>query len=82
MLYKNLHFKLSKLYKPLLLLIGIIVVQPVHAAIRDFKKQPDGVVFNLDKGLMKIKICSADIVEVKYTVFNTFQTKESLVVNN
>jgi len=82
MLYKNLHFKLSKLCKPLLLLIGIIMIQPVHAAIRGFKKQSDGVVFNLDKGIMKIKICSADIVEVKYTVFNTFQTKESLVVNN
>ncbi|WP_179413702.1 TIM-barrel domain-containing protein [Mucilaginibacter sp. E4BP6] len=82
MLYKNLHLKLNKLFKPLLLLIGIIMVQPVHAVIRDFKKQSDGVLFNLDKGLMKIKICSTDIVEVKYTVFNTFQTKESLVVNN
>jgi alpha-D-xyloside xylohydrolase len=82
MLYKTLHFKLNKLFKPLLLLIGIIMVQPVHAVIRDFKKQSDGVLFSLDKGLMKIKICSTDIVEVKYTVFNTFQTKESLVVNN
>ena len=52
------------------------------AAIRNFKKEAGSVIFTLDKGLMKIKICSADIIEVKYTEFNSFPQKESLVVNN
>ena len=54
----------------------------VNAAVKSFRADADGVLFKLDKGLMKVKICSADIVEVKYTVFDAFDNKESLVVNN
>jgi len=79
---KNVHFKITKLFTPLLMLVCIAAMHPARAAIRDFKKQPDGVLFNLDKGLLKIKICAADIIEVKYTVLNSFQTNESLIVNN
>ena len=78
----NSKDKLGKLCTALLLFIGLIAVQPAHAAVLNFRKQSDGVVFNLDKGLLKIKICTSDIVNVKYTVFNSFQTRESLVVNN
>ncbi|GAA4327128.1 hypothetical protein GCM10023149_30360 [Mucilaginibacter gynuensis] len=62
--------------------IGIIFTTQTHAAIRNFKKQPDGVLFNLDKGRLKIKICSADIIEVKYTIFDSFSDQASLVVSN
>lgn len=82
MISKNPSFKFSKLFKLLLMLICIAALQPARAYVRGFKKQSDGVLFDLDKGLLKIKICTADIIEVKYTVFNAFQTKESLVVNN
>ncbi|HZY39782.1 MAG TPA: TIM-barrel domain-containing protein, partial [Mucilaginibacter sp.] len=52
------------------------------AAVVSYKKAPDGVTFKLDKGLMYIRICKADIVEVKYTIFDALPGKNSLVVNN
>jgi alpha-D-xyloside xylohydrolase len=54
---------------------------PANAAIKAYQVKPDGVTFTLDKGLMKILICKDDIIEVKYTIFNEFSTKPSLVVN-
>ncbi len=53
-----------------------------NAAIKSFSKTANGVVFRLEKGLMKINICRADIIEVKYTILTAFDNKESLVVNN
>jgi alpha-D-xyloside xylohydrolase len=44
--------------------------------------KPGSVVFTLDKGLMQITVCKDDIIEVKYTIFNSFSDKASLVVNN
>ncbi len=52
------------------------------AAVTSYKVKPDGVTFTLDKGLMKIIVCKDDIIEVKYTIFGSFQDKPSLVVNN
>jgi alpha-D-xyloside xylohydrolase len=52
------------------------------AAIKSYQLKSDGVIFTLDKGLMKILICKDDIIEVKYTIFNDFPSKTSLVVNN
>ena len=60
----------------------VIRVAPLHAAIVAHKKNPGSVVFTLDKGLMEIKVCKADIIEVKYTIFNSFENKASLVVIN
>ena len=54
----------------------------VKANIVSYKKVADGVGFTLGKGLMKIKICRADLIEVKYTILNEFPAKPSLVVNN
>jgi len=82
MLHKNLRFKFSKLWVSLLMLICTFSIPRANASIRSFKKETDGVSFDLDKGLLKIKVCSADIIEVKYTIFNSFNTKPSLVVNN
>ncbi|MDP9047775.1 MAG: DUF4968 domain-containing protein [Bacteroidota bacterium] len=62
--------------------LSVFIILPSFAAVKSFKKTTDGVTFNLDKGLMKILVCRDDIIEVKYTIFNTFQTKPSLVVNN
>ena len=76
------HFKLNKVWLPLLVLVCAINLQYATASVRNFKKESDGVLFTLNKGILKIKLCTADIVEVKYTQFDAFQTKESLVVNN
>ncbi len=52
------------------------------ASVISVLKDKDGVTFTLDKGLMKVKICTENVVEVRYTIFSTFPAKESLVVNN
>jgi alpha-D-xyloside xylohydrolase len=53
-----------------------------NASIISYTKNASGVVFKLDKGLMSVRICKADIIEVKYTIFDAFPSKNSLVVNN
>jgi alpha-D-xyloside xylohydrolase len=53
-----------------------------NASIISYKKSSGEVIFKLDKGVMSIKICKADIIEVKYTIFNSFPAENSLVVNN
>jgi len=60
----------------------LIFVNLTKAAVISYKKNPDGVAFKLDKGLMYLRICKADIVEVKYTIFDALPQKNSLVVNN
>src|SRR5258708_7097729 len=65
-----------------LLIIGLISLQSAKATVISYTKSRDGVIFKLDKGLMDIRVCKADIIEVKYTIFDTFPEKNSLVVNN
>jgi alpha-D-xyloside xylohydrolase len=65
-----------------LLIIGIIWLQPANATVISFTKNAGGVNCKLDKGLLNIRICKADIIEVKYTIFDAFPAKNSLVVNN
>jgi len=72
----------NKIWALLMLLSGLTVNFSAKAAIKSYKKDESGVTFSLDKGLMRIKICSSAIVEVKYTIFDAFEKKESLVVNN
>lgn len=52
------------------------------ATVKSYEKRPDGVLFSLDKGLLKLKICAPNIVNVKYTVFDSLSSKQSLVVTN
>jgi alpha-D-xyloside xylohydrolase len=77
-LFKHTAFKMMTA----LLMILIINISPVKAAVKSYKKGVDGVTFSLDKGLMKVLVHRDDIIEVKYTIFNAFETKTSLVVNN
>ncbi|CAN5371779.1 hypothetical protein BH09BAC6_BH09BAC6_22700 [soil metagenome] len=63
-------------------IIGLLSFQPTKATVISFTKNSDGVIFKLDKGLMNIRVCKADVIEVKYTIFNAFPEKNSLVVNN
>ncbi|MEN0054115.1 MAG: glycoside hydrolase family 31 protein [Mucilaginibacter sp.] len=82
MSHSNFYFYHHKVWIILMMLTGILSTRQAQATVQNFKKEQDGVLFHLDKGLLKIKICSADIIEVKYTIFNIFPEKESLVVNN
>lgn len=63
-----------------LLLAGLII--PLHAKVLSYKKESDGVVCTLDKGLMKVKLCFDNMVEVKYTSLPLFIEKPSLVITN
>jgi alpha-D-xyloside xylohydrolase len=63
-----------------LLLICCTVI--AHAAVKSFKTEANVVAFILDKGLMKIRICRPDLVQVKYTILKAFPVENSLVVNN
>ncbi len=65
-----------------LLLLGVMSVSKSKASVISYKKGVDGVSFTLDKGLMQIVVCKDDIIEVKYTIFDSFVNKPSLVVNN
>jgi alpha-D-xyloside xylohydrolase len=74
--------KVTSLKCAVLLLISVVSIKSAKASIISYIKNADGVIFKLDKGLMNVRICKADLVEVKYTIFNTFPQKNSLVVNN
>jgi alpha-D-xyloside xylohydrolase len=65
-----------------LLIILFMDILAAKAAVKSYKKGTEGVTFLLDKGLMKVFVHRDDIIEVKYTIFNAFETKPSLVVNN
>lgn len=54
----------------------------VRASVVSFTKDVDGITCVLDKGFMKVKICTDRVVEVKYTILPTFLHKPSLVVTN
>ena len=75
---KNLYMKIFSA----LLLMCFASFQFASASVKSYKKDPDGVTFILDKGIMKVKICKDDIAEVKYTFMNSFPPKTSLVINN
>jgi alpha-D-xyloside xylohydrolase len=53
-----------------------------QAKVVSFTKDNDGITIKLDKGLMKVKVCSDNIVEVKYTLLQDFLMKKSLVITN
>jgi alpha-D-xyloside xylohydrolase len=78
----HLNAKIKQSIALLFLITGCIAAIPANAIVKSFKKGADGVTFSSDKGLMKVLVRRADIVEVKYTIFDAFETKPSLVVNN
>ena len=73
---KHLRFRLMTL------LFLFCISQSVKASVLSYKKDANGLTFKLNKGLLKVLVRRADIIEIKYTIFNAFETKPSLVVNN
>ena len=69
--------------KQVLGVLALTVLSVVaQAKVVSFTKDNDGITFKLDKGLMKVKVCSDNIIEVKYTVLQDFLMKKSLVITN
>jgi len=66
----------------LLLIVLSVLNVSVRASVISFKKDSDGITCTLDKGLVKVKICLDNMVEVKYTSLPALLDKPSLVVTN
>jgi len=75
-----LNTVLCKIAAAVLLLL-IIAISAANASVKSYKKDANGLLFTLDKGMLKVTICRDDIIEVKYTIFNDFASKPSLIVN-
>ena len=71
---------ISKLFLSLLTLAFLNIA--TQAKVVSFTKDNDGITCTLNKGLMKVKICMDNIVEVKYTSLPLFLDKPSLVITN
>ncbi len=75
-----LNSLLSKVVTAILLFF-IAAIPAVNASVLSYKKEANGLLFTLSNGLMKVKVCREDIIEVKYTPFGEFTSKPSLIVN-
>lgn len=64
------------------LLALTLLTSPVKAKVVSFVKNIDGITCTLDKGLMKVKVCFDNLIEVKYTTLPLFLDKSSLVITN
>jgi alpha-D-xyloside xylohydrolase len=79
---------MENVYKKYLLILGFLLIgtiftkQLTEAQIVSFTKDADGITCSLEKGIMKIKLCKDDIVEVKFTELTALSDKKSLVINN
>jgi alpha-D-xyloside xylohydrolase len=72
----------SKILTIVAFVFAIAIPNMAQASVTSFTKEHDGVLFKLDKGLLNVKICKDNIVEVKYTALPEFLPRPSLVVTN
>ncbi|WP_342645551.1 TIM-barrel domain-containing protein [Mucilaginibacter sp. CSA2-8R] len=82
-MYHKLHLKAIALQRLFVLILFAFVVlsASASASVRSFQKEADGVTFILNNGIMKIKICRADIIQVRYSMLKALPAFNSLVVN-
>ncbi|MGC9150923.1 MAG: TIM-barrel domain-containing protein [Microbacter sp.] len=73
---------LFKCFTIAFIIFAMAIVNKAKASVTSYIKEPDGVLFKLDKGMLNLKICKENIVEVKYTTLPEFKPKASLVVTN
>ena len=67
----------------IIVLAGIFTVEPRKRESEILQNGCQRRNFSLDKGLMSIKVCSPDIIQVRYTMFDApSPPKLELVVNN
>jgi alpha-D-xyloside xylohydrolase len=79
---KNYFPKADVLKTTACLLVCLASSAFCEAEVRSYSRSPEGVTCTLDKGLMFLRICRPDVIEVKYTMFDAFPEKISLVINN
>ena len=78
---KNQRYKIA--LTVLFIFSNLLIFQLItNASVRSFQKVSGGIVFQLDRGLMKVKVCANNIIEVNYTLLTSFPAKESLIINN
>jgi alpha-D-xyloside xylohydrolase len=65
-----------------LVLSLIWIKMDIQASVVSWQKVDDGILCTLDMGLMKVKVCSENVIEVKYTTLPLFLDKQSLVIVN
>ncbi len=65
-----------------MLMGSLAIISAANASVVSFTKDADGVTVVLDRGVMKVKVCKDDIIEVKYTALAAFPSKTSFVVSN
>ena len=70
--------------KILLTLISILFIFPtiINGEVLDYTRIGNKVVFKLDKGQMRLTICSDKIIHTEYTILKQFSSKKSLVITN
>jgi alpha-D-xyloside xylohydrolase len=66
----------------ILIIVLITFVPLAQATVVSYQKESKGITLTLDKGLMQIRVCADNIVEVKYTTLPLFLDKPSLVITN
>jgi len=69
-------------YWLLLLWLHLAAAGGLHANVISYTQAGDKITFKLDKGLMRVRVCQPDVVQVQYTALPAFAAKTSLVVNN
>lgn len=60
------------------LLSAVVTADPIP--VTSYTSQADGMVFTMQTGKMKIKVCTENIVRVTYTPVASFSTRPSLMV--
>jgi alpha-D-xyloside xylohydrolase len=65
-----------------MMLVILAISFSSKAAVLSWKQENNQVTFRLDKGLMIVKVCMDNLVEVKFTTLPLFLDKQSLVVTN
>jgi alpha-D-xyloside xylohydrolase len=73
---------LSNFFTIAFIAFAIAMPNMVKASVTSYVKEPNGVLFKLNKGFLDLKICKENIVEVKYTALPEFLPRPSLVVTN
>jgi alpha-D-xyloside xylohydrolase len=59
-----------------------VTIGTVQAKVLSLVRENNGITCTLDKGLMRVKICMDNMIEVRYTSLPIFPDKPSLVVTN
>ena len=72
----------SKLKFVLPVMVLVALMFTAKASVVSYTKDSDGITCKLDKGLMKVKICLDNTIEVKYTELPVILDKPSLVITN